>query len=164
MLHQRAYYRYNRDDQNIMDVQGRLLTRREWREEFPPEFTDEKRNEWLKWIEERSKQYSIEPVTEEKIPDPTGIVVYSTRHGTLEVQEHFVKKYVTKPVDSIMKARGLRGPLIIDKANVTNKARSTKLMIVLALSTRFECSVFAKMNRCLTVKQGNIFINRSPNG
>ena len=132
-------------------------------EEFPPEFTDEKRNEWLKWIDERSKQYSIEPVTVKKsteVPNSTGIVVYSTRYGTLEVTEQFVENSVTKPVDSIMKARGLRGPLVY----VTDKARSTKQMILLGLFTRFECSVFTKMNHCLTLKQDNISINRSPNG
>ena len=100
-------------------------------EEFPPEFTDEKRNEWLKWIDERSKQYSIEPVTVKKsteVPNSTGIVVYSTRYGSLEVPEQIVENYVTKPVDSIMKARGLRGPLITNKTHVTDKARSTKQM------------------------------------
>ena len=132
-------------------------------EEFSPEFIDEKRNKWLKWIDERSKQYSIEPVAVKKsteFPDSTGIVVYSTRYGTLEVPEIFVENYVTKPVDSIMKARGLRGPLVY----VTDKARSIKQMILLGLFTRFEWSVFTKMNHWLTLKQDNISINRSPIG
>ena len=100
-------------------------------EEFSPEFIDEKRNKWLKWIDERSKQYSIEPVAVKKsteFPDSTGIVVYSTRYGSLEVPEQFVENYVTKPVDSIMKARGLRGSLIANKTHARNKARSTKQM------------------------------------
>ena len=100
---------------------GRDLTRRELREleEFEPEFTDEKRNEWLKWIDERSKQYSIEPViinrfSKDDFDYHPDIILYSTAYGTLEVQEQFVENYVTKPVESIMKARGLRYPLVID--------------------------------------------------
>ena len=95
------------------------MSMNEIREEFKPEFTDEKRNEWLKWIDERSKQYSIEPLTIKKLSkDSNGdsnldTVVYQTSYGTLEVQEQFVENFVTKPVDSIMKSRGKRDPLVI---------------------------------------------------
>ena len=107
-MHQR--YRWN----------GRYLTLRELREleEFEPEFTAEKRNEWLKWIDERSKQYSIEPVVINRFPKDDwsyhpDVFIYTTAYGTLEVQEQFVENYVTKPVESIMKSRGLRHPLVI---------------------------------------------------
>ena len=108
LLHQE--YRWN----------GRHLTLRELREleEFEPEFTVEKRNEWLKWIDERSKQYSIEPVIINRFPKDDwsyqpDVFLYSTAYGTLEVQEQFVENYITKPVESIMKSRGLRHPLVI---------------------------------------------------
>ena len=105
-------------DTERFDWRDRRLTRRELREEFPPEFTDEKRNEWLKWIDERSKIYSIEPTIIDRVlknkdeyhPD---VYVYSTAYGKLEVQEQFVENYVTKPVDSIMKSRAKRYPLVI---------------------------------------------------
>ena len=131
---------HNRGDQTIW-WNERKLTRSELREEFPPEFTDEKRNEWLKWIDDRSKQYSIDPVTVKPSIEVTtnntcssGIVVYATRYGTLEVPEQFVENYVTKPVDSIMKARALRGPLVIDE--VTKKGRSTKQVLITVQTVR----------------------------
>ena len=103
---------------------GRVLSQLDMLSEFGPEYTDEKRDEWLKWIDERSKRYSIEPViikrftkqyldnkyTNVNYPD---MYVYCTEYGTLEVQEQFVENFVTKPVDVIMRARGRSGPLVI---------------------------------------------------
>ena len=120
----RFWGREERDrDQERFRWNGRWnLTRSQLRDEFYEEFyefTDEKRNEWLKWIDERSKQYSIEPLTIKKLSkDSNGdsnldTVVYQTSYGTLEVQEQFVENFVTKPVDSIMKSRGKRDPLVI---------------------------------------------------
>ena len=99
----------------------------ELRNEFKPEFTDEKRNEWLKWIDERSKLYSIEPATMKKYSkDSNGksnhdTLVYQTSYGTLEVREQFVENYVTKSVDSIMKSRGKRDPLVIGQPETSYK-------------------------------------------
>ena len=93
----------------------------ELRNEFKPEFTDEKRNEWLKWIDERSKQYSIEPATIKNAPKNSkgnsypDTFVYQTSYGTLEVQKQFVENYVTKTVDSIMRARAKRDPLVVNQ-------------------------------------------------
>ena len=110
-------------------VEGRgNVAMSELREEFKPEFTDEKRNEWLKWIDERSKQYSIEPATRKKFAKdsngnkyPPDIFVYSTNYGTFEVQEQFVENFVAKPVDSIMKSRGKRDPLAISQYETSYK-------------------------------------------
>ena len=113
------------DEPNVRD--NEFYSREQMRkfiEEFPPEFTDEKRNEWLKWIDERSKKYSIDPViinrfskdskgkTSWRHPFPD-VYIYQTNYGTLEVHEQFVENFVTKPVDAIMKARGKRGPLVV---------------------------------------------------
>ena len=103
---------------------GRVMSSDEVREEFEPEYTDEKRNEWLQWIEERSKRYSIEPVIINRFPviyfdsddlnwTSTDYYIYSTEYGTYEVPEKFVESCVAKSVDVIMRARGQRFPLVI---------------------------------------------------
>ena len=100
---------------------GRVLSWNEVRQEFEPEYTDEKRNEWLKWIDERSKRYSIEPVIINRFPrvffnsdgKSSDYYIYSTEYGTYEVPEKFVESSVAKPVDVIMRARGRRFPLVI---------------------------------------------------
>ena len=128
-------------DQNLRKyrLNGRVLNRQELKDEFKPEFTDEKRNEWLKWIDERSKRYSIEatiivperpkdiynlylydPDMFDQIYEPD-IYVYATIYGTLEVQEQFVENYVTKPVDEIMESRGLRCPLVIQGPEIQTR-------------------------------------------
>ena len=96
---------------------GRVMSSDEVREEFEPEYTDKKRNEWLQWIDERSKRYSIEPVIINRFPviyfdsddlnwTSTDYYIYSTEYGTYEVPEKFVESSVAKPVDVIMRARG----------------------------------------------------------
>ena len=100
---------------------GQVLSEDEVRQVFEPEYTDEKRNEWLKWIDERSKQYSIEPVIINRFPrvyfnsdgKSSDYYIYSTEYGTVEVSEQFVESSVAKPVDVIMRARGRRFPLVI---------------------------------------------------
>ena len=100
---------------------GRILSWNDVRQEFEPEYTDEKRNEWLKWIDERSKRYSIEPVIINRFPrvffnsdgKSSDCYIYSTEYGTYEVPEKFVESSVAKPVDVIMRARGRRFPLVI---------------------------------------------------
>ena len=83
------------------------------------EITDEKRNEWLKWLAYRSKQYSIEPAIikvsqkDSNAKSNSGIFVYHTSYGTLEAQKQFVENYVTKPVDIILESRLKRDPLLI---------------------------------------------------
>ena len=105
------------------NITRREMTMSEIREEFKPQITSEKRNEWLKWIDDRSKQYSIEPATtgikngpkdskDNSYPDT---FVYQTSYGTLEVQKQFVENYVTKPVDSIIRARAKRDPLVVNQ-------------------------------------------------
>lgn len=86
------------------------------------EKTDEElRNEWLKWIDERSKRYTIEPVIinrfskkkkvvyflkfHEDLPD---VYVYSTPYGLLEFAEEVVENYTTKPVNVIIRSRAKR--------------------------------------------------------
>ena len=128
----RFWGREERDrDQERFRWNGRWnLTRSQLRDEFYEEFyefTDEKRNEWLKWIDERSKRYSIEPVIINRFskadfdyhPD---FYVYSTAYGTLEVQEQFVENYLSKPVDSIMKSREKRNPLVITSSRLRDTA------------------------------------------
>ena len=115
--------RFGRDEERDRDtetfsLEGRRLTRTELREEFEPEITDEKRNEWLKWIDERSKRYSIEPViinrfSKDDFDYHPDFYVYCTAYGTLEVQEQLVENYVTKPVGSILQSRAKRNPLVI---------------------------------------------------
>ena len=73
--------------------------------------TDEKRNEWLEWIDYHSKQYSIEPAANGNFNQDT--LFYKTSYGTLEVQKQLVENYVTKPVDTIFKLRAKRDPLVI---------------------------------------------------
>ena len=100
---------------------GQILSEDEVRQVFEPEYTDEKRNEWLKWIDERSKQYSIEPVIVNRLPriyfnsdgKSKDYYIYSTEYATYEVPEQLVESSVAKPVDVIMRARGRRFPLVI---------------------------------------------------
>ena len=87
---------------------------------------DELRNEWLKWIDERSKRYMIEPAIvnrfskndnairtldgyflkfHEDIPD---VYVYSTPYGLLEFSEQMVENFITKPVNVIIRSRARR--------------------------------------------------------
>ena len=75
----------------------------------------------MKWIDERSKQYSIEPAAIKNVSKDSNdnstldVFVYHTSYGTLEVQKQFVENYLAKPVDSIMKSRAKRDPLVLPR-------------------------------------------------
>ena len=107
---------------------------------------EELRNEWLQWIDERSKRYTIEPAIinrlskndnairtfdgyflkfHEDIPD---VYVYSTPYGLLEFAEQVVENYITKPVDVIIRSRARR-KLIFSSLIKKNESYERSILI-----------------------------------
>ena len=99
------------------------------------EKTDKELNdEWVKWIDERTKSFSIEPVIINRFardPRPPkrfvyfahdwlewkkygepDVYVYSTPYGMLEFDEKIVENYIARPVDVIIRARARREPML----------------------------------------------------
>ena len=100
------------------------------------EKTDEELNkEWMRWIDERTKSFSIEPVIINRFakdwppkwyfdnaeysewlewntygqPD---VYVYPTPYGILEFEDQIVENYIAKPADVIVRARARRDPIL----------------------------------------------------
>ena len=126
---------------------------------------EELRNEWLQWIDERSKRYSIEPVIinrfsrviyksvfksdwtlEGSVPMPRrdcpDVYVYTTPYGILEFAENVVENYITKPVDAIIRSRARRDLILSRGANkrlILINPRTSPVKKLTALSFNWKC-------------------------
>ena len=118
---------------------------------------EELRNEWLQWIDERSKRYSIEPTImnrfsksdwtlEGLVPmsrrDCPDVYVYTTPYGILEFAENVVENYITKPVDAIIRSRARRDLILLrgfNKRSILINPRTSPVKKLTALSFNWKC-------------------------
>ena len=85
---------------------------------------EELRNEWLQWIDERSKQYLIEPIIINRLSKTPDVYVYTTPYGVLEFAEKVVENYITKPVDTIINSRARRDLILFTESSAKVPKRS----------------------------------------
>ena len=103
---------------------------------------EELRNEWLQWIDDRSKQYLIEPIIINRFSKSPDVYVYTTPYGVLEFAEKVVENYITKPVDTIISSRARRDLILLTTAptrSILINPRTSPVKKLTTLSFNWKC-------------------------